>query len=343
MPFTKARPPRRSHGFTLIELLVVIAIIAILIGLLLPAVQKVREAAARMKCQNNLKQLALGFHNYEGAVGALPTGATMNPGYFIGWPGRLFPYIEEGPRLQAIDALGGMTGVTPWRTPGTGGANPIFLSVPTFVCPSSELGTTSADAWPNPHSYNNVPYNQGALHYRAVGGSADVGMWNSEAGKPLHNAHSAYSTSGVVYPYSKVRFTDITDGTSNTLMFGETSSAANRKLIKGWPGIQPWTWGFYSYDSFPIKPPPGSTTVPKDTVGYGCLTIDSKLVKYPIGYTAGGTGTWLVNETPFTSNHTGGVNVAFCDGSVRFLVVTTDVTLLKQLATRAGGEVVNLP
>jgi prepilin-type N-terminal cleavage/methylation domain-containing protein/prepilin-type processing-associated H-X9-DG protein len=326
------RPSRAGRGFTLIELLVVIAIIAVLVGLLLPAVQKTREAAARAKCANNLKQLVLGFHNFEGVAGALPTGGTANAGYYIGWAGRVFPYIEEGPRLQAIDGLGGITATTPWRTPATG-TNPIFVNpVATFVCPSSELGSKSADAWPNPHSFGNTPFDQGALHYRAVSGSADVGMWTGEADKPLQSAHAAYSTSGVVYPYSKVRMTDIADGTSNTLMFGETSSAQGRTLIRNWWGIQPWTWGFYAYDAFAHP-----------ATGWGFLTLDSKLVKYPIGYTGGGTGSWLANETPFTSNHAGGVNVGFCDGSVRFLARTTDVTLLKQLATRAAGEVVNLP
>jgi prepilin-type N-terminal cleavage/methylation domain-containing protein/prepilin-type processing-associated H-X9-DG protein len=325
------RPSRR--GFTLIELLVVIAIIAVLIGLLLPAVQKVREAAARMQCQNNLKQLGLAMHNFHDAMGSLPTGGDKRsyfvPGYIIyamGWAPLLFPYFEEGNRRAAIDAMAPpdtIYKIMPWRftDPPNNGASPIFTSpVKTFVCPSSELGSTSPDIqYPNTPQINAT--NQGALHYRANGGSSTLGLIQGSWSR-----HAWYTTSGVIYPNSQVKITEISDGTSNTLLLGETSSAIGRKLnSEGWGGIQPWTWGNYWYYV--------------NNLDQGWLMIDNKAVTYPIGY----TGSYFTNETPFTSNHTGGVNMVFCDGSVHFMSRTTDLTVLQMLATRAGGEVLQLP
>ena len=322
---TKSRP-----GFTLIELLVVIAIIAILIGLLLPAVQKVRDAAARTTCQNNIKQLALAFHNYESANGVLPTGgdkASMVR-YVIGWPGLVFPYFEEGNRRTMIDSFtpNALVTVMPWRLTAAPhyGDHQIYMDpVKTFVCPASELGSKSPDAW-NTSTPAIQAANQAALHYRAVGGSPNVGLVQGTWGR-----HQWYSTSGVVFPLSKVTLPAISDGTSNTLMFGETSSAKGRALVsRSWGGIQPWTWGYYDY----------TDVAPRDPAR-GWLMIDHKIVTYPIGY----TGSFFTNETPFTSNHGGdGVNVALCDGSVRFLPKTTDLTTLQMMATRAGGEVVTL-
>jgi prepilin-type N-terminal cleavage/methylation domain-containing protein/prepilin-type processing-associated H-X9-DG protein len=326
-------PSAVRRAFTLIELLVVIAIIAILIGLLLPAVQKVREAAARTQCQNNLKQLGLALHNYHDANNAFPTGGDLASGvrYVIGWPGHLFPYFEEGNRRNVIDSFtpNAMLTIMPWRIRAAphNGTHEIFTNpVKVFVCPSSELGTKSPDAYNAPSIPDITANNQAALHYRANGGAPTVGLVQG-----THGRHQWFTTSGIIYPKSKVTLPGISDGTSNTLMFGETSSAIGRPLLsRGWGGIQPWTWGYYNYESLATPPDPMR----------GWLMIDHKALTYPIGY----TGSFYTNETPYTSNHGGGgVNVAMCDGSVRFLTKTTDLATLQALATRAGGEIVNLP
>jgi prepilin-type N-terminal cleavage/methylation domain-containing protein/prepilin-type processing-associated H-X9-DG protein len=317
---------RPRFAFTLIELLVVIAIIGILIALLLPAVQKIREAAARMQCSNNLKQIGLALHNYHDANQVFPTGGDKR-GYVIyamGWPALLMPYFEEGNRRTTIDAMApnAIYNIMPWRLtdPPHNGANPVFTSpIKIFVCPASELGDRSPDV-----QYPTVPQinatNQGALHYRANGGSPTLGLVQG-----TWSRHAWYTTSGIIYPNSKVKLTDISDGTSNTILIGETSSAIGRPLnSRGWGVIQPWTWGYYFYF----------------TDAQGWLMIDHKAVTYPIGY----TGSFFTNETPFTSNHAGGgVNMVFCDGSVHFMPKSTNLLILQALATRNGGEVVTLP
>jgi prepilin-type N-terminal cleavage/methylation domain-containing protein/prepilin-type processing-associated H-X9-DG protein len=316
------QPGCERHGFTLIELLVVIAIIAVLIGLLLPAVQKVREAANRMRCQNNLKQLSLGLHNYHDAHQVFPTGAQREYGYLIGWTAWVFPYIEEANRLTAIEQItaNALIRIEPWReiVPPHDGGSPLFTTpLALFVCPSSELGSRSPDIVYPANPEINAP-NQGALHYRANGGSANLGF----VPPPPDWPHRGYTTSGVIYPESHVRIADVSDGTSSTLLLGESSSAQGwAPGARGWGGIQPWTWGYYYY------PDPD----------FGFLMLDHKYIQYPIGY----SGSFLANQTPFRSAHAGrGANFAFVDGSVRFLPNTTALNVLQDLATRAGGEVV---
>lgn len=330
----------RRLGFTLVELLVVIAIIGILVGLLLPAVQAAREAARRMQCSNNLKQLALAFHNHHDTFRIFPSGGQEGTGsrYVIGWPGKIFPFMEQGNRRNQIDSMiSGVSttytfnGVTksaesldwimPWRllaAPHNGGDKIFSDPIPTFVCPSSELGTQSPDAW-NTATPDIRAVFQGALHYRVNGGASTVALVQGTQGR-----HQWYNKSGVMFPESKTTFATITDGSSNTILMGETSSAVGRTLFsRSWGSIQPWTWGYYAY-------PPSQTR--------GWLFLDHKIVTYPIGY----TGAFFTNETPFTSNHAGGAMFAMCDGSVQFLPKTMPLLLLQTLATVSDGQVSTL-
>jgi prepilin-type N-terminal cleavage/methylation domain-containing protein/prepilin-type processing-associated H-X9-DG protein len=211
---TMARQYRHPpQAFTLIELLVVIAIVAVLIGLLLPAVQKAREAAARLACQNNLKQIGLALHNYEHQRGTLPPGyrdlSTSYPGPGWGWPVFLLPYLEQGPLYEALGVA---------HTNFGSGSNPVpatpltQTSVKILHCPS------------DPGPLSNPYYDHhGKSNYRGVGGGGDLYL------KPV-----AADRGGVFFTNSRVRLADVTDGTSNTFAVGETSLDERRNW---WGGI----------------------------------------------------------------------------------------------------------
>src|SRR6266545_347465 len=182
-------------GFTLIELLVVIAIIGILIGLLLPAVQKVREAAARIQCQNNLKQLGLALHHYHDTQGALPPGVTSQrprePFPRMTWLTRLLPYVEQEPLWRATVAAYDYQ-PTPYVDPPHVGFS---MPVKTFACPSDGRPFT-------PHDTHRG---------RRVALTSYVGVLGTAYDRP----------DGVLFRDSQVRLTDVSDGTSNTAMVGE--------------------------------------------------------------------------------------------------------------------------
>jgi prepilin-type processing-associated H-X9-DG protein len=279
-----------------------------------------------MLCGSNMRQIAIAMHNYHNDYNKLPTGGLKIPtAYRVGWAGYILPYLEQDNRYRDARTVAPgsfeSSGASAWRTPALRD-HPLFASpIKVYVCPSSELGSLSPD---NPENTTNPNARyQAALHYRANGGSGRVfiqGTWGR---------HQWWTDTGVIYPASRTNLGGIPDGTSNTLLLGETSSAIGRARSNGWHGIQPWTWGYYNYEP--------ATTPPNPAAGW--LMIDHKAVTYPIGY----TGSFFANETPFTSNHAGGVNVVFCDGSTRFLPKDTNLLLLQQLATRAGGEVVELP
>jgi len=297
---------------------VVIAIIAILIALLLPAVQQAREAARRTQCRNNLKQLGLAFHNYLDLHSTLPNGSHPTPtypagGYHMGWAPKLFPQMDQATRYSAMQAFhpDPISNLGPWRidTAPSNGRSEIWGPVPGFSCPSSALGDRSPDitsfAWTS---------QQGALHYRSCAGRIE------DVTNPTDPSTHQWANSGVIYPESKTLIRDITDGTTNTILLGESSSSQgwSAAMKSGWGGIQPWTWGMYWY------------------VDNRRLTIDSKNIRFPINY----KGTFSNNDTPYTSFHTGGAHFLLCDGSVRFISENISLDVLKSLGTRGKGEVV---
>jgi len=256
---------RAWKGFTLIELLVVIAIIAILIGLLLPAVQKVREAAARSQCQNNLKQIQLAALNYESTMGTLPTGANLTS--WIGSLPYILPFMEQGNIYNMINPAilnPNKPYTNLWfNDPGTFNAS--LATVKPFLCP--------ADPSPNPNGAKNGTFvflteNSYTLYGYYISASYGI-QWGLSNYIASAGALGNVSSSGDgfygqwVGPYydgSATKITSVTDGTSNTLAFGETLGGTNqgpRDFNLAWmgAGALPTAWdlidpcGWYSFGS----------------------------------------------------------------------------------------------
>jgi prepilin-type N-terminal cleavage/methylation domain-containing protein/prepilin-type processing-associated H-X9-DG protein len=325
----------RRPAFTLVELLVVIAIIAVLIGLLLPAVQRVREAANRAKCQNNLKQIGLGVYNFESARGYLPPNGSWATAsvFFSGQPysvfARLLPYIDQSAIYQQVD-LNRST----FSQPGVVGQRIAF-----YICPSDVSDRPSSTIPPTyPTCYG-----------------AGWGDWFSENFNTGRFGNGAFP--GVAYPSpGSLRPTDITDGLSTTVGFAEVK-ALGPLLLR--------------YSELPDNPPPPAT--PANVLGLGGefyretghqswaegaqvmsgVTFafpPNTVVLYvnsPDGQThdvdwVGGT---LVQYAAVTSRsyHTGGVNTLFMDGSVKFITNSIDQATWRALGTRNGGEPVKVP
>ena len=327
---------RRRVGFTLIELLVVIAIIAILIGLLLPAVQKVREAAARMSCQNNMKQLGIALHSYHDANNAMPPGCANDVapfgngggGWGSSWKVYILPYIEQG----NIFSRWQFSGESGWQN-----SNNMSLvnnvNIKTYRCPSSTL-----PALYNTGSATNPM--QMITSYTGVAGStsdpvtAAIGC----CGGPGNIAGS----SGILTPNGRIAMVAITDGTSNTILVGEQSDhlrdAANQP-IPGGPGAitsqgpHGWTMGINS-----------STVGASTERSFNCSTTRWMINQRGLGNTASnGTNDNAGANIPFSSAHTGGANMLFADGGVRFLTSSTTLPILQALSSRDGGEPVSTP
>jgi prepilin-type N-terminal cleavage/methylation domain-containing protein/prepilin-type processing-associated H-X9-DG protein len=370
---------RLARGFTLIELLVVIAIIAVLIGLLLPAVQKVRDAAARMSCQNNLKQIGLGLHNFHDTFGYLPSagcadgrplsgGPWPNSGEGTNWSVYLLPFMEQGNIWNKLTFTGDSGWTNDETQKNSSAANNVRIAtgvvIKIYRCPSD----------PKPaliRNDSNVHLNgdEGGFKvnrnsYVAIAGAVDrldtAGVFRETRNTDSSSWDPDFGITawgGMIVPdWSGVKFAMVTDGLSNTMAVAEQSA-------------------FLYYQDTPTSAPRQATEFQSTSTGGGLFRghqgpgpdaqgnlsgaqpwMDARgqtfnTVRYRInqkyGWKQGQAGVGVSNprwdgedaNVPLVSNHSGGVNVLFGDGSVHFLTDSTDLLTLARLATRDDGAV----
>jgi prepilin-type N-terminal cleavage/methylation domain-containing protein/prepilin-type processing-associated H-X9-DG protein len=298
----------RRLGFTLIELLVVIAIIAILIGLLVPAVQKVRDAAARAQCANNLKQLGLAVHSYHDSTRTLvpttiaeATGTVVNPDGFASWATLLLPYVEQ----DNVFKLWNLTRPCSQQVPAA-----YQQQVPVYVCPSRPTPVLSTGDF--------VPAGGGLGDYNPCYGTIP-GVNNANADGAIIQAAHTITGDVVIQWKAQLNLSSIKDGTSNTLMFGEKhirpskmrGENEDRSIFGGVNNCTRRVAGIQFNNTANLRP----LAVPSDENGA------------------------FANQR-FGGPHTGVCQFVFCDGSVKAIALGVDIETLTALATRARGEVI---
>jgi len=300
------------RAFTLIELLVVIAVIAILIGLLLPAVQKIREAANRMKCQNNLKQIGLALHNYEGVYQSFPQARNPFP-LVHSAASRLLPFVEQDNLQRLVD----------YSTPPTSATNmqASRTRVSLFVCPSD----------PANGKVSTLP--DFGCNYVANNGSGTVAFGLIASGDGL-------------FTQSPIRIADITDGTSNTAAFSESTlgngampaspaTADPRMVVLEVPGGTDPTPDVCDAASGAFSAVRGGKWIDGH---YGNTLYNHYYTPNLAGKWDCGNGSHNKALSMARSHHSGGVNLLLADGSVRFVRNTIQLNTWRALATRDGGE-----
>ncbi|MEP3479130.1 MAG: DUF1559 domain-containing protein [Fuerstiella sp.] len=295
----------RSRGFTLIELLVVIAIIAILVSLLLPAVQQAREAARRTQCKNNLKQLGLALHNYHDVHRTFPSGWIAVDGNQqsahegqsgAGWGTMILPQMEQGNLYSQFDSNLSITDPV----------NIVFVTtvIPAFQCPSDP----KPDSWQITEEGDdtNVLATLPTANYVGVFGPEELDGCENAAGTAPVSAAGQCLGDGFFYHNSSVKLRDVTDGTTNTFMIGERKTDETLGWFTTWPGVvaegeEAFQRVLGSADHVPNSP--------------------------------------AAHFDDMSSNHVGGAQFCLGDGSVRFVSENIDDGLYKSLSTIQNGEV----
>jgi prepilin-type N-terminal cleavage/methylation domain-containing protein/prepilin-type processing-associated H-X9-DG protein len=340
------RPLRR--GFTLIELLVVIAIIAILIGLLLPAVQKVREAAARMTCSNNMKQIALANMNHESAVGTFVPGISRTGCCWGTWMIPIMPFMEQDNLFKIYRNFGGNDSTGP-RYAASPNNQTSTQRLKTFSCPS-DTPQNWAGGTLTMHSYvlnaGNTSFYQSSVPIGCTGGStvgangcvtfggAPFGWYEDPAtlaaggdSSPV-NYTSGDPTQGRSGRPRRIAEIVSGDGTSNTLCVSEVIQGPSSGDIRG------FTWwgggaGFTTYQT------PNNPTAVDVMTGGGCGGAPYNNPRMPCTTTSTST---LPRMQLARSRHTGGINAAMCDGSVRFVNNNVSLITWRSMGSAQGGE-----